>query len=820
MCLNKVKIKEINMMKQLILTTVAVFTAVTQALAVTYDFTAGEGFTDGSLNGQVGWYSAPENTVNTNNGGFVVFPDDSSQWKAGFAADELEASSNNTFVLSKVVSWTESAASGNNEAFNLVLNNAKSGSDSIRAYLIRVADTGYKLGLNVLGSTLGEAVYDETLFGINASGDVDSDNIEFSMEVMKGDTTNDWSYTLSLSNVASNDYVGVPITGTFSADTALFDASVLYGGFSSGRNVTSHGLTNRVVKSFSLASTYTAPPEPVTTIVQWGEAGGDLGIVAADQNIEVTGGAKLTYEEGNDSTANPFSAAYYTNVAAGTRSTIFNVAADQQWNTRKIDDDAAGDAIVIGQNKTHRDAMVVWESLLSEENKLATLAIEIKYFNAAYGGSYRFLIQKGSGAWYASEALSMTSAYSSSAAVNAADLDWYVYTPHDGGDATVGAAASIGMGDISKVGYYFEIDGVGGTTFMSCSMRYFQATATPGPSSATIIEWGDAGGATGIVSVDQNFDSRPYTFTEDAANNPAIGVDYYEINTNRSPEFNAVLENRWFGSGMVRNDDGVGDAIAITDDVTNHHGMVVWETFLDTPTEITGLSGEFYNHQSADFLNVRFVVEENGSWYISGAQSLAMGSYETLLADPALESWSAFTPMVDGVSVIGASVGSLPLTNVTAAGFYFEAENEGTIYHGLRARHFVVTGLVEQEPPPVEVVDFSTFSQAYGLSGTKTDDYDSDGLDDYGEYVFGGLPNDDTDRGVLPVLNSSNGEYVFSLIGDDSIVAHVVATDDLVDGSWTTNATVNVVSTNGALSAYTNAVDLSGPKLFFKLIVE
>lgn len=805
-------------MKRLILIAMAAFAAILQVSAVTYEFTAAEGFTDGSLNGQVGWYSAPENMVSTNGGGLVTMPDDASQWKAGFAADALNAASHNTFVLSNIVAWSEFAASGNNEAFNLVLNNAKSGADSIRAYLTRVADTGYKLGVNVQGSTYGEVVYDETLFGVNASGDGDSDDIGFAMELVKGETTNDWAYTLSLFNIASNDYVGVPVTGTFSTDAALFDAAVLYGGFSSGRNVTTHGLTNRVIKSFSLSSRYAAPPTPATTIVQWGEADGDTGIVPADQNIEVTGGVNLTYEEGNDSTANPFSAAYYTNVSVGTRSTIFNVAADQQWNTRKVGDFADGDALVIGQNKTHRDAMVVWESLLSENNKLSTLAVEIKYNNASLGGTYRFLIQKGSGAWYASEALAMSAAYSSSAAVEAAVLDWYSFAPHDSGDATIGAAASIGMADIAKVGYYFEIDGDG--SFMSCAMRYFQATSTPGPTSATIVEWGDVGGDLDIVSANQNFDSRTYTFVEGETNSPVVGVNYYEINANRSPEFNAVLENRWNGSGMVQNLDTVGDVIAITDDVTNHHGMVVWETFLDTPTEVTGLSGEFYNHQSADFLNVRFVVKENGAWYVSGAQSLAMGSYETLLADPALESWSSFTPMVEGVSVIGSSVGSLPLTNVTAVGFYFEAENAGTIYHGLRARHFVVSGLVAQEPPPVEVVDFSTYAEAYGLSGTKTDDFDSDGLSDYGEYVFGGRPNDNTDRGVLPVLDSSTGDYVFSLIGDDTVIAHVVATDNLVDGSWTTNGTVTVSATDGELSAYTNAVDLSGSQLFIKLIVE
>jgi hypothetical protein len=126
------------------------------------------------------------------------------------------------------------------------------------------------------------------------------------------------------------------------------------------------------------------------------------------------------------------------------------------------------------------------------------------------------------------------------------------------------------------------------------------------------------------------------------------------------------------------------------------------------------------------------------------------------------------------------------------------------------------TPLVFSRPP----VGFDAFVGIYGLSGTKTDDFDSDGLNDYGEYVFGGVPNDDSNLGVLPALNTENGDYVFSLIGYDSIVARVLSKQNLTEDSWTTNGTFSVIATDGELSAYTNAMDMSGPQLFIKLIVE
>lgn len=125
----------------------------------------------------------------------------------------------------------------------------------------------------------------------------------------------------------------------------------------------------------------------------------------------------------------------------------------------------------------------------------------------------------------------------------------------------------------------------------------------------------------------------------------------------------------------------------------------------------------------------------------------------------------------------------------------------------------------------VEVVSsatgFDTFVAQYGLSGDPLADDDLDGLTDFGEYVFGGNPTNGVVDSANPVFDAASGDYVYSLIGDDSLTAVVLTTDDLVNGIWVTNGTpLNVTSTSGELEAYTNAVGTVESQKFIRLQVE
>ena len=113
------------------------------------------------------------------------------------------------------------------------------------------------------------------------------------------------------------------------------------------------------------------------------------------------------------------------------------------------------------------------------------------------------------------------------------------------------------------------------------------------------------------------------------------------------------------------------------------------------------------------------------------------------------------------------------------------------------------------------------FVDDYSLSGTKTTDEDSDGLNDWGEYVFGGNPTNSADIGIQPVFDASTGEYIFALVGDTNVVAHVATKEDLViESSWKIIDTVNVEESDGALHSYTFPVGTAESQQFIKLLVE
>ncbi|QBG45932.1 hypothetical protein EGM51_00340 [Verrucomicrobia bacterium S94] len=116
---------------------------------------------------------------------------------------------------------------------------------------------------------------------------------------------------------------------------------------------------------------------------------------------------------------------------------------------------------------------------------------------------------------------------------------------------------------------------------------------------------------------------------------------------------------------------------------------------------------------------------------------------------------------------------------------------------------------------------YENFLITYGLLGeSKTADSDEDGLNNWGEYVFGGNPTNGNDVGSQPVFDAVSGNYIFNLIGDNSVIAHIQETDDLVIGTWSTIDTVAVSETNRVLNAYTNSVGTSATKKFLKLIVD
>jgi hypothetical protein len=157
-------------------------------------------------------------------------------------------------------------------------------------------------------------------------------------------------------------------------------------------------------------------------------------------------------------------------------------------------------------------------------------------------------------------------------------------------------------------------------------------------------------------------------------------------------------------------------------------------------------------------------------------------------------------------------------TTITNSGMYVRVGGGGGLLQGSTGLVVDKIQYTQNNAAAPEVDGFDQFVADYGLSGTATDDADSDGLSDRAEYLFGGNPTNSSDTGTSPSI--AGGTYTFALVGDDSLVAHVLTNTDLAFGTWATNSTLNVQSTDGVLSNYTDNVGTLEQQLFIQLLVE
>ena len=109
---------------------------------------------------------------------------------------------------------------------------------------------------------------------------------------------------------------------------------------------------------------------------------------------------------------------------------------------------------------------------------------------------------------------------------------------------------------------------------------------------------------------------------------------------------------------------------------------------------------------------------------------------------------------------------------------------------------------------------YEGWSAGFGLFGADAADdfdYDGDGLDNLGEYAFGGNPTNPESMGEQPAVIMDGGalKYVYRIVADSSVNHQVVTSTDLVDGSG--SIAVTPLSTNevAGYNIYTNSVDTS-----------
>ncbi|MDZ8120503.1 hypothetical protein [Pontiella agarivorans] len=639
------------------------------------------------------------------------------------------------------------------------------------------------------------------------SSDLVSDRIQLTFQLIAGETTNDWTGTAVVTNLDT----GVEIGG-FTESGLSFDASELYGSIGVGQSDSNAAVTNRTVHSFSF-NTF-VPPEPPPVIVQWGNIGGDAGIVTND-----TSNGKpypTTYTAG--AVHSPTNVAYYTN--STDRTPDYNLAVSEAYGTAFVKN--GGDYIQLGKNKEFYEGMVVWENFLTNNTFVKTLAAEVQGTGAGFiaesNSTYRFVIQKGTGEWYASEPTVFDKGFTSGADVEADALSWYDFTPITAGSATVGTTIEdIDMTDVKAVGVYGLMGGITNGKFQAFNVRYFKATAVPGPTSTTLLQWGAPGGELDIVTANVTLGEAPYptTYVDGETNSPVVGADYYPNNTDRSPLFNYACGAAYGGAQVYDIEDG--DAIHFGKGVEEYEAMVTWEDFLQEPTLVQNLELDIRTQNSATNGAVRFLVKSasSGNWYASEAFEVVK-AYATLNGSLSSLSWYEFTPHDGGTASVGAAA-VIDTEDIAAVGYYAVVQGSGG-YLAVQVRSFKAVGITGSLPTAYDL-----WAAGQGVTGADSDDDDGDGLSNFGEYVFGGnpvLPSGANDQGAQPEFDAATGVYTVSLVGDSSIEAYVVSTTDLLLGEWTTNETITVTVDDGELSEYTTNLGTGENKKFIKLEVK
>lgn len=243
---------------------------------ITYDFSSG--YVDGALGGQNGWKAVAgghsiENGVmvmNTTRNSSSVFHE------TGIAAADYES-----FMICATFSFSETGSFSKRTQFmNLLLNDKTNNGTPFRARFLRNRENEYQILVsNDSGTAFGTVNFSADLIGldVDANDDLDSDTLEYCLEVERGETMDDWAFSLSLKNVTAGGVVVAESEGSMSSQEAMFTAPVLFGGVA-GTQIDETLFTNRKVYSVKIGGR--VPGQEVDT--------DDDGIIDSEDNCPTT----------------------------------------------------------------------------------------------------------------------------------------------------------------------------------------------------------------------------------------------------------------------------------------------------------------------------------------------------------------------------------------------------------------------------------------------------------------------------------------------------------------------------------------------------
>ncbi|HKL22911.1 MAG TPA: hypothetical protein VJ904_13975, partial [Tichowtungia sp.] len=109
--------------------------------------------------------------------------------------------------------------------------------------------------------------------------------------------------------------------------------------------------------------------------------------------------------------------------------------------------------------------------------------------------------------------------------------------------------------------------------------------------------------------------------------------------------------------------------------------------------------------------------------------------------------------------------------------------------------------------------------------GATTNDFDADGLNNFGEYALGGNPTNALDHGTPPAFTQSGSGfvYVYPMRSDDETITYLVeTTTNLISGVWTNQGgtAIGTNITGGDINFVTNNVGTIEKAKFIRLNIE
>ena len=225
--------------------------------------------------------------------------------------------------------------------------------------------------------------------------------------------------------------------------------------------------------------------------------------------------------------------------------------------------------------------------------------------------------------------------------------------------------------------------------------------ASGAETPVSIVQWGQPGGQTDILSarIDGDWNVNTTFDATIAASPDDAGYYASPADQGRNPVF--------YGAATVLrkveiNDSSDGDHCGIhgnTAPGNTFRGMLVWEVgdFQD-PNDSVRFEIEVKNRNSADQGEIRWVIEKDGSWYISEvAGQFDTTSFTSISSRASNMTWYEFTPFVNAVETIGQAA-QITMDGVTSAGYYWDTLNNDTVnrWVGSIVRYF---SLLIPRPP-------------------------------------------------------------------------------------------------------------------------